>query len=108
MQYISCPKHGDGTGIDFSSTEGSNGTLAIVQKCTDEMIADGVAADAGTDVLGIYSTSGNASGYWDCLHRVSLGSRDTADIKFTRDGSHLVVWESPLQCSIQVLEVAFG
>ena len=67
--------------------------MAIVQKCTDEMLADGLS-ESGGDVLGIYSTRGE--GIWNCLHKVSLGSRDTAGIKFTRDGGHIVVWDDPL------------
>ena len=49
------------------------------------MIAEGVGDVPGCDVLGIYSTSGGA-GPWDCVHKLALPSRDTADIKFTRDG----------------------
>ena len=55
----------------------------------------------GGDVVGLYGA--RSQGQWNCLHRCSLGSNQTADVKFSRDGAHLIVWDDPVQCSIQIL-----
>ena len=94
MQYIPCPKHED-AGIDFSP----DGTLmaVILRQTEDELAEDG----DGGDVVGLYGA--RSQGQWNCLHRCSLGSNQTADVKFSRDGAHLIVWDDPVQCSIQIL-----
>jgi hypothetical protein len=81
--------------------------MAVILKNTqEESIAEGNFNDSG-DVIGLYSTNRSES-QWDCLHKFSAGSGDLADIKFSRDGAHLIVWDSPLKCSVQILQINFG
>lgn len=88
VQYIQFPKHED-AGIDFSP-DGS--LLAVVLKHQDEVIVDN--AQDRSDIIGLYHV--RTIGKWECIHKFSVGSTEVADIKFTRDGAHLVVWDSPL------------
>lgn len=104
VQYVPCPKHGDGAGVTFSQ-DGS--LLAVILKNTEESAEQVIAGEGSGDVIGLFDST-RSEGEWDCLHRFSIGSRDTADLKFSRDGAHLIVWDSPLQCSIQILQIQFG
>ena len=55
------------------------------------------------DIIGIYQA--RSVGKWACLLQVTLDSAETEDIKFSRDGSHLVVWDSASQCGVKVLQI---
>ena len=37
-----------------------------------------------------------------------MGSVQTADLRFSRDGAHLIVWDGPITCQIQILQLHFG
>eukprot|EP00354_Favella_ehrenbergii_P002925 CAMPEP_0170472662 /NCGR_PEP_ID=MMETSP0123-20130129/14672_1 /TAXON_ID=182087 /ORGANISM="Favella ehrenbergii, Strain Fehren 1" /LENGTH=78 /DNA_ID=CAMNT_0010741115 /DNA_START=370 /DNA_END=606 /DNA_ORIENTATION=+ len=78
--------------------------MAVILKNTEEAAEQVVAGEPTGDVIALFDSS-NSESQWDCLHRFSIGSRDTADLKFSRDGAHLIVWDSPLQCSIQILQI---
>ena len=80
--------------------------MAVILKNTDESLVDGGENDGG-DVVGLYNTK-STSGSWDCLHRFCVGSSQTTDLKFSRDGAHLIVWDDPITCSIQILQISFG
>jgi len=80
--------------------------MAVIVKNSDESLIDGGENDGG-DVIGLYNTRSD-SGSYDCLHQFCVGSTQTADVRFSRDGAHLVVWDSPITCSIQILQISFG
>ena len=93
IQYIPSPKHED-RGVDFSP---DNKLMAVVQKPTPEMIE---ALGSQGDALCIYGI--RSIGSWKCLHQLALDTAEVEDIKFSRDGRHLIVWETPGGCSIKV------
>ena len=59
-----------------------------------------------SDTIGIYET--RSIGKWDCLHQFSLDSAEVEDVKFSRDGHHLIVWESPGACSVKIYKIIGG
>ena len=87
-----CPKH-ESKGIDFSP-DGS--LMAAVLKQEGDVITDGQVDRS--DVIGLFNVRN--TGEWECLYRFSSGSAEVEDLHFSRDGNHLIVWDSPLQCSI--------
>ena len=63
--------------------------MAVVVKPEEDVLDIG---SPSTDVISIYRTTND--GPWECLHQFSVGSCDVDDLKFSKDGSHLIVWDS--------------
>ena len=80
--------------------------MAVILKNSDDALVDGGASDGG-DVVALYNTK-SENGSYDCLHRFCVGSTQTQDVKFSRDGVHLIVWDNPITCTIQILQISFG
>lgn len=97
VQYIPFPKH-ESTGIDFSP----DGTLMAVALKGDDMSAPGKMV---SDVIAVYSV--NQGGPWECLIKFAADTADLYDLKFSRDGSHIIAWDSPLNAKVQVFKI-FG
>lgn len=55
-------------------------------------------AAATGDVIGIYNTS--QKGKWECLNQFNAGTQDLLDLRFDKEGHHLIVWDSPLSSKI--------
>lgn len=100
VQYIQCPKHSD-RGLVFSP---NRKIMALLEKSPDE----------NRDLIGLYdlsaalSSDSNGSQAWNCLHQFFPDTFDAQDLRFTQDGNHLLVWESPLKNSLQVYQIVFG
>ena len=80
--------------------------MAVILKNADDSIVDGGGSDVG-DIVALYNTK-SENGSYDCLHRFCVGTSQTADVRFSRDGAHLIVWDNPITCQIQILQIAFG
>ena len=78
--------------------------MAVVLKQGTEEILDG--ATDRSDIIALFNV--RSRGDWECQHKFSSGSSEVEDLRFSRDGSHLIVWDSPMQCAIQVLQVNFS
>lgn len=99
VQYIQCPKHSC-SGLAFSP---NRKIMALLEKSEDNR-----------DLIGLYdlsaalSSKSSGSQAWNCLHQFFPDTFDAQDLKFTQDGNHLLVWESPLKNSLQVYQIVFG
>ena len=90
VQFIKNPKH-ESKGLDFSQ----NGKLMAVAQRSPE----------GKDVIGLYDTSSNK---WEALHHFSLETFDLEDLKFSGEGTHIIVWDTPLKCKLLVYSIQFS
>lgn len=79
--------------------------MAVILKHGNEQVLDAGSNDR-SDVIGLYHV--RTRGDWECLHKFSTGSSEVEDLRFSRDGAHLIVWDGPMQCAIQVLQVNFS
>jgi hypothetical protein len=65
------------------------------------------SAETGKESIGIYDTNNTQS--WECLHHFTPHDTfDLEDVKFSGDGSHLYIWESPLKCKLLVYKLNFS
>lgn len=87
VQYIRNPKH-ENRGIDFSL----NGKIMALAERSSE----------GKDIIGIYDTTKST---WDCLSHFGVDTFDLEDLKFSGEGTHLLVWDSPLKCKLLVFQL---
>ena len=100
VQYTQSPKLSESRGIAFSP---NNKIMAVIEKNLQD----------GRDMVSLYdlSQSMNASKgpqNWVCLHQFYPNLVDADGIRFTQDGNHLMVWESPLKNSFQVYQIIFN
>lgn len=50
-------------------------------------------------MIGLYDSSGNN---WECLHHLNIDMFDIENISFSGEGTHLIVWDSPLKCKMLI------
>lgn len=92
VQYISNPKH-ESSGIDFS-LDGKMMAVAVKSDIHTALPSEQFASDT----IGLYNTT--SKGKWECVQKFSAGTHDLLDLRFAKDGKHLVVWDSPLSSKI--------
>lgn len=90
VQYISNPKQ-DNRAIDFSP---NNKFMALAERSQESQ-----------DIVGIYDITQST---WNCLYHFKIDTFDLEDLKFSRDGHHLIIWDSPLKCCIMIFEIQFN
>lgn len=86
VQYIRNPKYDTKKGLVFS---GNGKMMALIEK----------NEETGKDMVGLYDTTGNT---WECLHHFNVEMFDVENLCFSGEGTHLIVWDSPLKCKMLV------
>lgn len=100
VQYITSPKF-ETKGVDFSP---DGDLMALVQKPDDDLMDQ--SQGQRSDIVSIFGVDCRPAP-WSCMFKFAAGSTEAEDIRFTRDGCHLVIWDSPLRCSVQVVKLCF-
>ena len=92
VQFIRNPKYDTNKGMVFS---GNGRLMALIEK----------NEETGRDIVGLYDTTGNN---WECLHHLNVDMFDIENMTFSGEGTHLIIWDSPLKCKLLVYQIIFG
>ena len=98
VQFIRSPKHDDNRGLAFSP---SRKLMALAERSGPD----------SKDSIGFYDVTQPKQ--WALLHRLAPDTFDLEDLRFSGDGTSLIVWDSPLKCKLccfklQVYQLQFG
>lgn len=89
VQYIRAPKHDDERGLAFSP---NRKLMALAER------------NESKDTIGIYEVATGGK-QWVCLHHFNPETFDLEDLRFSADGTSLIVWDSPLRCKLLVYQL---